>query len=917
MTKSRTCALFLLFLAVSSLSVPLSAQTVTSFDGMSASQLGRPQLTVDPDGAVGTKQFMEYVNFYYQGYDKTSFAQVWSTPQVGTTPWTNAGLTNCYNISGNGVITFDRLASRWVFGAHSANSNNYYYCIAISNTDDLSSATFAWNAYAIPLNSFLGTNPQGNVYFPDWPRLGVWSDAYYLTIDLNDVNQSYKEVGVVVCALDRTNMLTGGTPRSPQCFSNPTTVTGSLYLGHSLIPAEVEGTNPPPAGRNEYLLSIQNPPNDGVTTTSTSLNLWSFHVDWTTPANSTFTQSLLTVPSYRPGCYLAKLPLNTACVPESTTATTGQHLDSVGDRLEPRFSYRNFGVYESFLMSHAVQVAATTKQTGIRWYELRGAGTPSLYQSRTVSPDQSLYRFVPSITQDTQGNAGVGYSVSSATTHPSISASWWNLTNQTAATELPLFAGTGDQENTPNWGSYTSMTVDPVDGCTFWYVNQYDPVNQTTGTAWNTRIANFKVPTCGTVTVSPASLTFAAQSTGTTSPAQIVTLNNSQSATLNISSIGFTGANAGDFGQTNTCGAALPAGKSCTISVTFSPTAAGTRTATLNVTDDASGGSPQTVSISGTGTIPSPIITLSTSNVNFTNQVVGTTSGASPLTVTNTGNAAANFTSIAVTGTNSSDFGQSSNCLPSLPAGQSCTINVTFTPSALGARSASVTLTDNAANSPQNITLSGTGVAPVTFSTASLSFGAVLVGASSTLPAVTLTNNQTVALTGITIVASPSVFTQTNTCSASIAAGAQCTITVTFTPTDGVPYNGTVTITDSASNSPQTITLTGTGRQPVAFNPQSLSFGNQTVGTTSGPKTISVQNNQKVTLTITSITITGTNAGDYGQTNTCGSSLLKGAKCTITVTFTPSAKGNRTATLTVTDSAVTSPQTAPLTGTGN
>jgi hypothetical protein len=396
-----------------------------------------------------------------------------------------------------------------------------------------------------------------------------------------------------------------------------------------------------------------------------------------------------------------------------------------------------------------------------------------------------------------------------------------------------------------------------------------------------------------------------------------VTLNNSQTAALNISSIGFTGANGGDFAQTSTCGAALPAGKSCTISVTFSPTAAGTRTATLNVTDDAAGGSPQTVSMTGTGTIPSPIISLSATSLNFVNQVVGTTSGVSPVTVTNTGNAVANFTSIAVTGTNSSDFGQSSNCLPSLPAGQSCTINVTFTPSAMGARSASVTLTDNASNSPQNIILSGTGVAPVTLSTASLSFGVVLVGANSTLPAVTLTNNQTVALTGITIVASPSVFTQTNTCGTSIAAGAQCTITVTFTPTDGVPYSGTVTVTDSASNSPQTITLTGTGRQPVAFNPQSLSFGNQTVGTTSGPKTISVQNNQKVTLTITSITITGTNSGDYAQTNTCGSSLLKGARCTVTVTFTPSAKGNRTATLTVTDSAVTSPQSAPLTGTGN
>ena len=917
MTQSRILAL--LCLTLSLLSLPLAGQTVNSFDGIAASQLGHPQFTVDPDGAIGTKQYMESVSFYYQGYDKTSFAPVWTSPQAGTTPWTRAGLTNCYNIAGNGVITFDRLASRWVIGARTSTSNNYYYCIAVSNTDDLASPTFAWYAYAIPLDSILGSNAQGNVYFPDWPRLGVWPDAYYVTMDLNDTNQAFKEVGVVVCALDRTNMLTGGTARSPQCFSNPTTVTGSLYLAHSLIPAEVEGTNPPPVGRNEYLLSIQNPPNDGTSTTSTSVNLWSFHVDWTTPTNSTFTQSTLTVPTYRPGCYLAKNILNTACVPESTTSVSNKHLDSVGDRLEPRFSYRNFGAYESFLMSHTVQVGtgATQQQTGIRWLELRGSATPSLYQTGTVNPDQSLYRFIPSITQDSQGNAGVGYSVSSSTTHPSINASWWNLTSQTAATELLLFEGIGDQENSPNWGSYTSMTVDPIDNCTFWYVNQYDAVNQTgSSISWNTRISNFKIPTCGTVTASPANLTFAAQATGTTSSAQTVTLNNSQTVTLNISSVALSGTNAADFAQASTCGTTLPAAQSCTVSFTFSPTATGTRTATLTVTDDAGGGATQTVNITGTGTTPAPILTFSSSSLNFGTQVIGSTSGTSTVTVNNTGNAAANFSSIAVTGANLTDFGQSNNCLPSLPVGQSCSISVTFTPSATGARTAAVTLTDNATNSPQNIALTGTGVSPVTLSASSLSFGAVLVGANSTLPAVILTNNQTVALTGISIVASPSIFTQTNTCGTTIAAGATCTISVTFTPTDGVPYSGTVSITDSAGNSPQTITLSGSGRQPVAFNPQSLSFGNQTVGTTSAPKTINVQNNQKVALTINSIMITGTNLTDYAQTNNCGSSLAKGAKCAITVTFTPSAKGNRSATLTLTDSAFTSPQTAPLTGTG-
>ena len=905
-----------LFVVLCSLA-SVQAQTVTSFDGIAASQLGRPELTIDPDGAVGTKQYLQYVNFYYQGYDKTTFAPVWSTPQVGTTPWLHAGLTNCLNISGNGVITFDRLASRWVFGAHSATTNNYYYCIAISNTDDLTSPTFAWFAYAIPLNTILGTNTEGNVYFPDWPRIGVWPDAYYLTIDLNDTNQNYKEVGVVACALDRTNMLTGGTPNPPQCFENPSPVTGSLYLGHSLIPATVEGTIAPPTGREEYMLSIENPVNDGKTTTSTSLNLWAFHVDFVNPLNTTFTESSLTVPSYTPGCYLAKTPVLTACVPESTTGTTGKKLDSIGDRLEPSFGYRNFGAYESFLMSHAVQPSSKSQQTAIRWYELRGSGTPTLFQSGTVSPDTSLYRFVPSVAQDTQGNAAIGYSVSNSSTHPGINAAWWNLGSSGAtATEFPIYAGAGDQENSSDWGSYTSMTVDPLDGCTFWYVNQYFANNQTgTEKAWNTRIANFKIPTCGTVTVAPTSLTFAPQAIGTTSAPQIVTLNNSQTVALNISSINFTGTNSGDYAQTSTCGTALPAGQSCTISVTFSPLAAGASSATLNVNDDATG-SPQTVSITGTGTTPAPIITLSATSLNFGNQVTGTTSGVMPVTVTNTGTAAANISSIAVTGTNMSDFGQTNNCPSSLPATQSCTISVTFTPSATGARSAAVTITDNASNSPQNVTLSGTGVAPVTLSGSSLNFAVVLVGASSTAPAITLTNNQTVALTGITIVASPSVFTQTNTCGTTINANSTCQITVTFTPTDGVVYNGTVTITDSASNSPQTITLTGTGRQPVALSPGQLGFGNQTVGTTSPPKTITVQNNEKVTLNISSITITGADPGDFAQTNNCGATLAKGARCTVTVTFTPTVVGSRSATLTVTDDAFTSPQTAPLTGKG-
>ena len=807
MTNSRLSALIVLSLTLGSLS--LRAQTVTSFEGIDASQLASPEFDVDPNGAVGTKQFMQYVNLSYQAFDKVTFAPVWSSPQLVSTPFSKNGLTICEAISGDGMIIFDRLASRWVIAGHTGTENNYQYCVAVSNTDDLTSPSLAWYTYDIPLNSYLGKNAQGNVYFPDWPKIATWANAYYVAIDLNDINQNYREVGIVACALDRTNMLINGTPNPPQCFRVMSPLSNGIYLGHSLIPADVDGTTGPPAGRDEYMVSIENPVIDNVTTTSSTFNLWDFHLNWTNPALTTFTQSSVSVAPYTPGCYKVLSPVQTVCVPEPSTSSTKNYIDSVGDRFMPRFAYRNFGSYESFLFSHDVQVA-TSQQTGIRWYELRGAGAPTVYQDGTISPDSTNYRFIPSIAEDSSGNAAAGYSISSAATHPSLNASWWSLTNATAPVEFTLYDATADLENTWHWGSYDSMTVDPVDGCTFWYVNEYYPINQTGALInWHTRVANFQLPGCSGVSVSPSSLNFASQAVGTTSAAQVVTLINNLSTTLTISSIGFTGANSGDFAQTNTC-------------------------------------------------------------------------------------------------------------VPSVAAGGSCTINVTFDPAASGSRSGTLNVTDNAGNSPQTVSLTGTGAVPVTLSTTTLSFGAVLIGSSATAPAVTLTNNQTVSLTNISISVTGAAFSQVNTCGSGIGPGAHCTITVTFAPTTSGSQTGSVNISDSASNSPQTITLKGSGQLPVTLTPATLAFGTQSVGTTSAPETETVTNNQKVTLTITSITIAGANASNFTQTaTTCGSTLSAGAKCTITLTFTPSAKGARSATLKLADSASTSPQTAKLTGTGD
>ena len=509
-------------------SATVTVNQVTSFDGLTQSD-GVSGDDVDPNGAVGTKQFLEYVNTALQAYDKVTGAPVWPTPKQIESLWPQgspAGL-NCNPPTAKPVIQldvqiiFDRLASRWVVGAKTSDPNlGYYLCLAVSNTDDLSSASLAWTGVSSQqLDSTLGNNGT-HTYFPDWPKFSTWTDAsglqsaYYATLDLLDKDHGSAEVGVVVCAFDRTDILSNPASIKPEVCLNVSNLDSSLqsngiFLGHSLIPADIDGTILPPAGRDQFMVSIQNPVNDLSTLTSNTLNLWDFHVDWTS-GTLTPTLSSLSVDPYTPGCYLTdpSNPAITNCVqepPDSTNPQQPQIVDSVGDRLMPRFAYRNFGSYESYLVSHTIRTGQNSQnpeQTGVRWYELRnsGSGVPSVHQSGTINPDDSFFRFLPSIAQDKNGNAAVGYSVSNRfpnNGNPGIYFSYWNLPNDTAPTEVTIFNGAGEETTDTSpfvgpWGTYASMTVDPADDCTFWYVNEYFAADDT----WVTRIANFQVPGC-------------------------------------------------------------------------------------------------------------------------------------------------------------------------------------------------------------------------------------------------------------------------------------------------------------------------------------------------------------------------------------------------------------------------------------
>jgi hypothetical protein len=319
-------------------------------------------------------------------------------------------------------------------------------------------------------------------------------------------------------------------------------------------------------------------------------------------------------------------------------------------------------------------------------------------------------------------------------------------------------------------------------------------------------------PALPALSLSASSLTFTDQVVNTTSGAQVLTVRNTGTATLSISGVRVTG----DYAQTNNCGTSLAANASCTINVTFTPTATGTRTGTLTVTDNASG-SPHSVALTGNGaSATAPAVSLTPSSLTYASQVVNTTSTAQVVTLKNTGTASLTISGIAVTG----DYKQTNNCGTSLAANASCTINVTFTPTATGTRTGTLTVTDNASGSPHKVTLSGTGITPgqLAASPTSLSFGNVTVGQSGT-QTVTLSNSGGASLTISSASTSGPGFSISGlTLPMTLAAGKSLTFSVAFQPSNDGTATGSVTLSATGTVTTVVISLSGTAVAPVAHS---------------------------------------------------------------------------------------------------
>jgi hypothetical protein len=432
-----------------------------NFDGLAHDNVAPP----DTNLSVGGTQAVETVNVNYAVYDKTTGIIVAGYPKSLLSLFSGfGGLCQTGPNSSDPTVLYDKLAGRWLISyvAYNSSFTTFATCHAVSTSSD---ATGTYNRYQVNF-------PSGDL--PDYPKMSVWPDAYYLTVNMFGGGGSFF-IGADACALDRTKML-AGLSMTTVCFQRGST-------DYSLLSSDVDGTTPPPAGATNYLLELD-------ATSFTKLDLFQFHVDFVIPTNSTFTGPVaVPITSWTQVC-----PTTRACIPEPSP---GEKVDSLGDRLMWRLAYRNFGTFESLVATHTVKPTQGTATAAVRWYEIRSPGSsPSVFQSGTVQ-NKSLSFWMPSIAEDKNNDIALGFSVASSAKDPSVMYTGRVPTDALGKMESAkaVVVGTGVQTNTQNrWGDYSSMAIDPSDDCTFWYAQEY---YKTTGSFnWNTRLNSFKFNTC-------------------------------------------------------------------------------------------------------------------------------------------------------------------------------------------------------------------------------------------------------------------------------------------------------------------------------------------------------------------------------------------------------------------------------------
>jgi hypothetical protein len=553
--------------AFTGLQAPISWGTRFDGIGIGLGSFTSGWMPPDTTGAVGRNHYVQMVNASYAVFDKVTGALM-AGPFDIQSLFKNLpdpkGSDLCRtNNDGDPSIVYDHLDDRWVltqFAWTDDPAKGFFECVAVSKTPD-------------PTGEYWAYSFRYETLFVDYPKVALWPDAYFATYALFDKpGPKGTFVGARICALDRKAMLNGNTARSVCLPDRP-------WEEGLLLTATLDGKTPPPTGSPAFAYGLGG---DGK-----YLRLYRIRLNWDPSARIELEGAPVELPveTFSSGVCTKELgwPF---CVPQPGTTTK---LDAMPGRPMDRFAYRNFDTHQSLVANHTVGASGPA---GVRWYEIRDpSGTPVVHQQGTVMPNAD-YRWMGSIAMDKFGNMAVGYSVGSASMAPGIAVSG-RLSKDALGTmpqgETILQVGSGVQDGTDpkvdytRWGDYSSMTVDPVDECTFYYTNEY--LKTTGGLNWSTKVGKFSFPGCGqpadfSISATPASMSL---TQGGSSQSVISTTKVGSASTVSIAATI----------------SPSPTGITATLDKTF--VAAG-ESATLTVTtsSSASAGS-YTVTVTGTG----------------------------------------------------------------------------------------------------------------------------------------------------------------------------------------------------------------------------------------------------------------------------------------------------------------------------
>jgi hypothetical protein len=428
----------------------------------------------DPVGDVGPNHYVRMANSSFQIFDKVTGASVFGPANINTL-FTGFGGACEFENAGDPIVLYDQLADRWLLTQFSDSVGPAFHnCVALSQTSDPTGPYYRW--------------AFNTAVFPDYPKYGVWPNAYVISTREVDVSQ------IGAYAINRSQMLAGNPNPTQIQFIVPV----DEFSGDGLLPTDLDGNTPPPAGAPAYFVGSMD---DGgpYGAAQDALSLWEFDIDFATPANSSF--ELVDVIPIAPydTIYPCLAGNARACIPVPAPLTA---VDILSYRQRPmnRAAYRNYGSYQSIVTNQSVEAAPAI--AGMRWWEIRNPGADSvLYQDSTFAPGVSdgIHRWMGSAAQDSSGNVALGYSAASPSLFPSVRYTArleHDALNEMAQGEDTFVVGGGSRTGaTVRWGDYTSMNIDPVDDCTFWFVNMYYAA---TGTQWTMRAGSFRFPDCGT-----------------------------------------------------------------------------------------------------------------------------------------------------------------------------------------------------------------------------------------------------------------------------------------------------------------------------------------------------------------------------------------------------------------------------------